>query len=480
MKRFIEGVEREQGLLFPDHLEDFVGEDNPVRAVDAFVDGLDLASMGFKGAADTGRPGYHPSVLLKIYVYGYLNRIHSSRRLEREAGRNIELIWLTGRLAPDFKTIADFRRDNGKAIRKVCSQFVFLCRQIGLLDASQNGDLIAIDGSKFKADNNRDNNFTPAKLQRRMDDIKASITRYLDKLDAADRNEPALPSARIDQLQERIIKLREQMAELQATGVEMEQSPDKQISTTDPDARSMRHRGTGIVGYNVQAAVDSKHHLIIAHDVITSGSDRDQLVSMSNKARQSLGTEKINVVADRGYYGGEQLLECSNQQIVTYVPRPLTSSGTKRGFFIKQDFIYNAQTDTYTCPAGQTLTKGAHRSDRKGNVNFYRHLTACSNCHLKSRCTPEKIRRIRRWDHEAILDDVEQRLEDRPDAMRIRRSTVEHVFGTIKTWMGHSHFLARTRKNVATETSLHILAYNFKRVLNIIGPQNLTAAIKVA
>ena len=242
----------------------------------------------------------------------------------------------------------------------------------------------------------------------------------------------------------------------------------------------MRHRGTGIVGYNVQAAVDSKHHLIIAHDVITSGSDRDQLVSMSNKARQSLGTEKINVVADRGYYGGEQLLECSNQQIVTYVPRPLTSSGTKRGFFIKQDFIYNAQTDTYTCPAGQTLTKGAHRSDRKGNVNFYRHLTACSNCHLKSRCTPEKIRRIRRWDHEAILDDVEQRLEDRPDAMRIRRSTVEHVFGTIKTWMGHSHFLARTRKNVATETSLHILAYNFKRVLNIIGPQNLTAAIKVA
>lgn len=480
MKRFIEGIERAQGLLFPDHLEDFVSEDNPVRAVDAFVDGLDLALMGFKGAANTGRPGYHPSVLLKIYVYGYLNRIHSSRRLEREAGRNIELIWLTGRLVPDFKTIADFRRDNGKAIRKACSQFVFLCRQIGLLDAAQNGELVAIDGSKFKADNNRDKNFTPAKLQRRMDDIETSMARYLDKLDAADRNELALPSAKIDQLQERIATLREQMAELQAIGVEMDQSPDKQVSTTDPDARSMRHRGTGIVGYNVQAAVDSKHHLIIAHDVTTSGSDRDQLVAMSNKARQPMGIEQINIVADRGYYGGEQLLECSNQQIVTYVPRPLTSSGTKRGLFIKQDFIYNAEADTYTCPAGQTLTKGAHRSDRKGNVNFYRHLTACSDCHLKPRCTPEKIRRIRRWDHETILDDVEYRLDKKPDAMRIRRSTVEHVFGTLKTWMGHNHFLTRTKKKVATETSLHVLAYNFKRVLNIIGSKDTIMALKAA
>lgn len=423
MKRFIEGEDRQQGLLFPDHLEDLVHEDNPVRAVDAFVDALDLSDLGFKDAAATGRPGYHPSVLLKIYVYGYLNRIQSSRRLELETGRNVEVMWLVGRLAPDFKTIADFRRDNSKAIRKVCSQFVLLCRQVGLLD----GSVVAIDGSKFKAVNNRDKNFTPAKVARRMEDIEASIERYLSKLDAADRNEPALPAAKIGRLQERIVKLKEQMAELKAIEAEVQQAPDAQVSLSDPDARSMRHRGGGIVGYNVQTAVDVEHHLIVAHEVTSSGSDRGQLVKMANKARSAIGSDKITIVADRGYYGGEQLLECANDGITTYVPKPLTSSGTKRGFFIKQDFIYDTKNDAYTCPAGQQLTKGAHRSDRQSTgVNFYRHLTACPNCHLKSRCTTEKLRRIRRWEHEDVLDDIERRLEEKPEAMQIRRSTVEH------------------------------------------------------
>ncbi len=414
MKRFIEGDDRAQGLLFPDHLEDFISEDNPVRAVDAFVDALDLVDLGFGEAAATGRPGYHPSVLLKIYVYGYLNRVQSSRRLELEAGRNVEVIWLTGRLAPDFKTIADFRRDNSKAIRKVCSQFVILCRQVGLLD----GNVVAIDGSKFKAVNNRDRNFTPAKMKRRMADIEASIERYLSKLDAADRNEPALPAAKITRLQERIVKLREQMIELNAIDAEVQKAPDAQVSLTDPDARSMRHRGGGIVGYNVQTAVDVEHHLIVAHEVTSSGSDRGQLVKMANKARLAVGSKEITVVADRGYYGGEQLFECVNNDIITYVPKPLTSSGTKRGLFIKQDFIYDARNDVYVCPAGQILTKGAHRSDRQSDVNFYRHLTACPNCHLKSRCTTEKLRRIRRWEHEDVLDDIERRLEEKPDAMQ--------------------------------------------------------------
>ncbi|HAS26777.1 MAG TPA: IS1182 family transposase [Vibrio sp.] len=474
MKRFIEGDDREQGVLFPDHLADFVSEDNPVRAVDAFVNALDLVDIGFSGAAATGRPGYHPAVLLKIYVYGYLNRIHSSRRLELEAGRNVEMMWLTGRLAPDFKTIADFRRDNSKAIRKVCSQFVMLCRHIGLL----NGDTVAIDGSKFKAVNNRDKNFTLAKVKRRMADIEASIERYLSKLDAADRSEPALPAVKVARLQERIIKLKEQMEELKAIDVQVQKAPDAQISLSDPDARSMRHRGGGIVGYNVQTAVDVEHHLIVAHEVTSSGSDRGQLVKMANQARLAVGSEEITVVADRGYYSGDQLLECANKGITTYVPKPLTSSGIKRGFFIKQDFIYDTRNDAYICPAGQRLTKGAHRSDRQGDINFYRHLSACSNCHLKSRCTSEKLRRIRRWDREDVLDDIERRLEEKPDAMRIRRTTVEHPYGTLKAWMGYTHFLTRTREKVAAEMSLHVLAYNFKRVLNIIGIASLMAALK--
>lgn len=475
MKRFISGDNREQGLLFPDHLEDFVHEDNSVRAVDAFVDALDLFELGFSDAAATGRPGYHPSVLLKIYVYGYLNRIHSSRRLELEAGRNVEVMWLVGRLAPDFKTIADFRRDNGKAIRKVCSQFVTLCRQVGLLD----GNVVVVDGSKFKAVNNRDKNFTPAKLARRMEDIETSIERYLSKLDAADRNEPALPKTKIAHLQERIIKLKEQMVELKAIEARVQKAPDAQVSLTDPDARSMRHRGGGIVGYNVQTVVDAQHHLIVAHEVTSSGSDRGLLVQMAKQARAAIGGDEIAIIADRGYYGGEQLLECANNAITTYVPKPLTSSGTKRGFFIKQDFIYDAKTDAYTCPAGQQLTKGAHRSDRQSaEVNFYRNLTACPTCHLKARCTTEKLRRIRRWEHESVLDDVERRLEEKVDAMKIRRSTVEHPFGTLKAWMGYTHFLTKTRKKVSTEMSLHVLAYNFKRVLNIMGIGPLMATLK--
>jgi len=464
MKRFIEGDDREQGLLFPDHLSDFVHEECPVRAVDAFVDALDLFELGFADAAITGRPGYHPSVLLKIYVYGYLNRIQSSRRLELEAGRNVEMMWLVGRLAPDFKTIADFRRDNSKAIRKVCSQFVMLCRQVGLLDGNVN---------------NRDKNFTPAKLQRRMEDIEANIERYLSKLDDADRNEPALPAAKVDRLQERIVKLKQQMVELKAIKAEVQQAPDAQVSLTDPDARSMRHRGGGMVGYNVQIAVDTEHHLIVAHEVTSSGSDRGQLMTMSNKAREAIGSDEINVVADRGYYGGEQLLECANNAITTYVPKPLTSSGTKRGFFIKQDFVYDNTNDVYICPARQHLSKGAHRSDRQSTeISIYRNLTACSNCHLKPRCTTQKLRRIRRWEHEAVLDDVERRLQAKPDAMAIRRATVEHPFGTLKAWMGYTHFLTKTREKVAAEMSLYVLAYNLKRVLNIIGIGALMTALK--
>jgi len=289
MNRFIEGADRDQTTLFPERLEDWIDEANPVRVIDAFVDGLDLNGLAFDRAvsAATGRPGYHPSVLLKLYIYGYLNRVQSSRRLEREAGRNVEVMWLLGRLVPDHKTIADFRRDNGKAIRKVCSQFVELCRRIGLLSAAS----VAIDGSKFKAVNNRDRNFTKAKMQRRMDQIRESVSRYLHQLDSADRQEatPAI-ALRVERLKEKIGKLREEMARLKVLERQMMASPDEQISLTDPDARSMATsgRGSGVVGYNVQAAVETDHHLIIAHDVVQTGSDRAQLAPMAEKAKVAL------------------------------------------------------------------------------------------------------------------------------------------------------------------------------------------------
>uniref|UniRef100_UPI0003B4EE2A IS1182 family transposase n=1 Tax=Halopseudomonas pelagia TaxID=553151 RepID=UPI0003B4EE2A len=320
MKRFIQGEHRGQSTLLPESLDDYVNDTNPVRVVDVFVDELDLVKLGFESAipADTGRPAYHPSILLKIYIYGYLNRIQSSRRLEREAQRNVELMWLTGRLMPDFKTIANFRKDNGKAIRGVCRQFVVLCQQLGLFA----GSLIAIDGSKFKAFNNRDRNFTSAKLKRRMEEIEASIHRYLTALDAADQQDRPASDPNVVHLEERIAKLKAQMKELQLIETQLNESPDKQVSLTDPDARSMMTRGTGIVGYNVQTAVDTKHHLIVAHEVTNVGSDRDQLSPMAKQAREAMGTEKLSVVADRGYFKSEEILACHDAEIVAYVPKP--------------------------------------------------------------------------------------------------------------------------------------------------------------
>jgi len=300
MKRFIQGEDRTQATMFPELLDDYVAETNPVRAVDVFVDELDLGQLGFEGVdpAETGRPAYHPAALLKIYIYGYLNRIQSSRRLEREAHRNVELMWLIGRLMPDFKTIANFRKDNGRAIRSVCRQFVVLCQRLGLFTEA----LVAIDGSKFKAVNNRDRNFTSAKLKRRMEEIESSISRYLTALDTADRQEPAIAQARSERLQDKIEALKNQMRELKEVEVQLKTAPDHQISLTDPDARSMKTRGNGIVGYNVQTAVDAKHHLIVVHEVTNVGTDRDQLTSMAIQAREAMGTQELSAVADRGYF----------------------------------------------------------------------------------------------------------------------------------------------------------------------------------
>ena len=465
MRRFGEEADRGQWTLLPECLDDFIDESNAVRVIDVFVDALDLAEMSFEGVAPaaTGRPSYHPSVLLKLYIYGYLNRVQSSRRLERETGRNVEVMWLLGRLAPDHKTIADFRKNNGLALRKVCARFVELCREMGLLATAS----VAVDGSKFKAVNNRDKNFTKAKVQRRRAQLEDSVARYLSQLDTADRQEPTEAlAAKITRLSEKLPKLKEEMAKLAAYEKQMLASPDQQISLTDPDSRSMATsgRGSGVVGYNVQVAVDTEHHLIVAHEVINQGYDRHQLVPMALKAQRATGCD--------------QVLSCEGTGVAAVVPKTLTSGNTKRGLFTGQDFIYDAEKDHYTCPAGQHLTRGRVRSDRSGDIDHYRHLTACFTCPLKPRCTTEKVKRVKRWKHEGVLDVMQDRLDRMPDAMGVRRQTVEHPFGTLKAWMGATHFLTRTLDKVRTEMSLHVLAYNLTRMITIFGVGPLIAAIR--
>ncbi len=480
MPRYIEGQDREQVTLLPECLDDFIAEDNPVRVIDAFVGELDLANAGFEGTepAATGRPAYHPGVLLKIYIYGYLNRVQSSRRLERECQRNVELMWLTGRLAPDFKTIADFRRDNGRGIRQACSQFVVICRKLKLLVEG----VVAVDGSKFKAVNNRDRNFTPHKLEQRMKQIQESIDRYLQVLDTADRTQPADLPSKTARLQDKLSKLRRQMKELHRVERQLRQQPDQQLSQTDADARSMATsgRGTGIVGYNVQIAADINHHLIVAHEVTNIGHDRTALASMATKAQQGVGRKGIQVIADRGYYKGTQILQAEQAGVWTYIPKPLTSGSKSEGRFSKADFVFDAKADAYRCPAGQTLRRGPNQVDGEGLVLHTYVRYGCSDCPIKAECTPASFRRIRRWEHEDVLDAMQQRLDGNHNAMKIRRRTVEHVFGTLKYWMGSTHFLMKTLKHVPTEISLHVLAYNLKRLMNLLGIPEAIKAMKFA
>ena len=475
MNRFIEGEARSQSLLFPERLDEWIAEDNPVRVIDAFVEELDLKELGFEGAvpAETGRPAYHPATLLKIYIYGYLNRIQSSRRLEREAQRNVEVVWLTGRLMPDFKTIADFRKDNGSAIRKVCVRFVELCREMKLFTDA----VVAIDGSKFKAVNNRDRNFTEQKIKSRMAHLEKAVKHYLDDLDRADRLPSSVPEARVERLQEKIAAIKLQMKQLAQIKEQLPKA-EGQISLTDPDARSMNSagKGTGTVGYNVQTAVDTKNHMIVAHEVTNVGHDRSQLSEMSERAREAIGSKSLSALADRGYFSGEQILKCGQAGITALVPKPLTSGGRAAGRFDKRDFVYNAKRDEYRCPAGKRAIWRFTRVEDGLTIRRY-WSSACPKCPIKARCTPSDYRRISRWEHEQVLEAMQRRLDRRPEVSRLRRQTVEHPFATLKAWMGATHFLTKTLPKVRTEMSLLVLAYNLKRAMNILGVRPLLRAI---
>jgi len=478
MAGFIAGVDRGQLSLLPGSLDDWVGENNPVRVIDAFVEALDLKDLGFETVdpAGIGRPGYHASIHLKLYIYGYLYRVQSSRRLEQEAGRNLEVMWLLGRLAPDFKTIADFRKDNGPAIKKVCTRFVELCRRMGLLAKAS----VAIDGSKFKAVNNRDKNFTAAKLERRRTQLEKSVARYLSQLDTADLQDPSeTVTLKKTHLKEKLEKLKSEMQKLEAIEKQVLASPGKQISLTDPDSRSMATsgRGSGVVGYNVQTAVDTENHLIVAHEVTNVGNDTAHLANIAGQAKEVLQAGKLEAIADRGYFDGDQILACEEAGIAMTLPKPMRSGSKSEGRFGRQDFVYLTGEDVYRCPAKQKLTYRFTTED-KGRKQRHYSTNACGECPLKTECTKAKQRIIERWEHEPVLEAAQKRLDENPQAMRTRRETVEHPFGTIKMRMGATHFLTKTLPKVATEMALCVLTYNLTRVMNIVGVEKLMEAIK--
>jgi len=474
MSGFIEGACRSQATLFPDRLDDYLTDENEIRVIDAFIDSLILPDLGFKTVpSDTGRPGYHPSTMLKLFVYGYLNRIQSSRRLEREAGRNVELMWLLGRLAPDFKTIADFRKDDCKGIKNICREFIGLCRQLNMFTDT----VVAIDGSKFKAVNSKGNNYTPKKLQFHIERVERHIDNYLQQLDDSDKE----TEKHVDgtPIQEKITWLKQRLAELKTLEVEVNQHPDKQLSTTDPDSRLLKTRGmTRAVCYNVQSAVDTKHHLIVAHEV-TNKQDRGLLCSMGKQAQATLKQDAITVLADKGYYSGPDIKDTQDAGMTPLVPKGDTSGSVKKGIFNRSRFKYDAARDVYICPANQELSHRLTGVENGMTMKRYsQNVPTCRACELKSQCSNSKQpRRIARWEHQSQLDQMDELMASMPDSMLIRKQTVEHPFGTIKSWMGSTHFLTKRLPNVTTEMSLHVLAYNLRRMMSILGPDKLIAAI---
>jgi len=473
---YVEGQDRKQTMLFPEVLEDYISEENPVRFIDVFIEGLDLSEMGFGRAVpkERGRPPYDPADLLRLYMYGYLNRTRSSRQLEREAGRNVELMWLMRKLKPDFKTIADFRRDNPQAIKKVCREFTLWCKRLELFG----GELVAIEGSKFGAVNSPKRNFTEKKLKRLIEEIDGKIEQYLKELDRQDQQEVGERSLSTEELKEKIERYKQRRGQYEQLKRDLEQSGESQVSLTDPQSRSMRV-GHGVeVSYNVQIVVDHKHKLVVEHEVVNEVTDQGQLSTMAKKAKETLGVESLEVVADRGYYNGEEVKTCEESGMTVYVPRPNNSSNLKRGLFTKKDFVYEPEKDCYRCPAGKELSYRFNSVEQGRAVRSY-EIFGCNSCELKSKCSINKRgrRRITRWVNEAILEAMARRVAEHPEKMELRRCLAEHPFGTIKRVMNQGYFLMRGLTKVGAETSLTILAYNLKRVINILGVRTMMEAV---
>ena len=467
MAGYVKGVSRDQATLFPERLDELVAADAAVRVVDLFIDRLDVGQLGFKRSApaELGRPGYDPRDLLKLYLYGYLNRIPSSRRLEREAQRNIELMWLTGRLAPDFKTIADFRRDNRAAIGLVCRGFVQYCRLEGLFGA----ELVAIDGSKFVASSSPQRAWTVDQLKREAAKLDKRIGEYLAQLDREDagagasEETPGKTRAALEALRRRRGDLLQALVFMAGLGL-------SQVTLGDGDARLMRGaRGASVVGYNVQVAVDSRHGLIAYHAVTQATSDQNQLAAVAQGAKEALGVDRLEVAADAGYGDAEQLKACEESAITPFVPHP-RSVNTHGKYFAKSQFVYQPERDTYRCPSGGTL-RYLSASAKKQAIS-YRGID-CAGCASKPQCTKAEARWVTRHMHEDALERAAVRMKTRPGIMKQRSALAEHPFAIIKAMMGYPRFLCRGLKAVAAEMDLSITAFNLKRVMTILGPREL-------
>ena len=472
----ISGHDRSQTLLFPEAIDDYVGSDNPVRFIDAFVDKLDLAAAGFAGVNPkaTGRPGYAPADLLKLYIYGYLNRVRSSRRLEAETHRNLEVIWLLRRLKPDFKTIADFRCDNRAAFKPVFREFVLLCRQLALFGR----ELLAVDGTRLKAVNNKDRNFTRSALEQFIRKADERLASYLQRLDDGDTEEGGTGSgSRVQGLTEKIDAIRAKHDRLRSLLADLDRTGESQVSLTDPDSRAMAAHTRVAVGYNVQVAVDAKHKLIVEQAVTNQVLDLGLLTQTAEPARAILGVGQIDVVADRGYFKFEDIEACEAAGMTPYVPKPQRGSAVREGFFAKDEFRYDPAEDVYVCPAGERLGHKYESKSRDLTKIDYSNRAACLACALRPRCT-NNFRRVSRLENEAVLDRMAARLKARPEILDRRRETVEHPFGSIKQWMGQGAFLLKGLENVRAEFSLTALAYNMRRVINILGVDAMIAAVR--
>ena len=473
---YIEGHARDQALLLPASVEDYVAADSPVRFIDAFVDDLDLGEAGFLRSRPkaTGRPGFNPGDMLKLYLYGYLNRVRSSRRLEAEATRNLELIWLLRGLRPDYKTIADFRRDNRSALKAVFRAFVVLCRKLDLFGR----ELLAVDGTRLKAVNNPGRNFSRDKLARYIAAAVERLEGYLAELDAIDRGEDGSGPGRGGALSAKIAKVRERRQAQEAMLEQLNASGESQVSLTDPDARAMVTGQKTTVGYNAQVAVDAKHKLIVEQHVTNAATDMGLLAATGGAAKETLAVERIAAVADMGYYKGEDIEACEANGIVPYVARPQRGSAIANGRFPKERFSYDPAADAYRCPGGQRLDT-RYRSVTRGHVSIqYSNPAACAACAIRARCTGGRWRRINRWENEAVLERMAKRLAARPGILDVRRQTVEHPFGSIKQWMNQGAFLMRGLKNVRAEFSLTALAYNLRRAITVIGIPGMIRAVR--
>lgn len=476
---YIRGVNRKQIILFPEAVDDYITEDNPVQFIDAFIDNLNLKKLEFKHSEpeSTGRPPYNPADLLKLYIYGYLNRIRSSRNLEKEAGRNLELMWLLKKLIPDFKTIADFRKDNKKALKQVFKKFILICKNLNLFG----GELVAIDGSKFKAVNSKKRNFNQAKIERRLKEIDQKIEKYLYELEENDQKEAYFPSLSTEELKIKIELLKKRKKEYRELQEKLQKSKETQISLTDPDSRAMVNNQKIEVCYNIQTTVDDKHKLILDYEVTNEVKDQNQLSKMAKRAKEILGVDKLEVLADKGYYNALEIKKCVDNKITPYIPKPGSAVSKEINIpepeFYENKFIYDKEKDIYTCPAGCKLTFRNKAKHHDKIMKLYKSQE-CKCCQFKLRCTRNKIGRIiYRWENEEILEQMRERVKNNWEKVRKRQWLSEHPFGTIKRAFNQGYVLMKGIEKIRGEISLTMLAYNFKRVINIIGVRNLIAAM---